>query len=74
VKLVGIGLEATITCIFLLLNYEYLAVILLFRLRNWRNELENIRTSNGFVFGAAENVMNKICYFANVQKFYITLE
>jgi hypothetical protein len=73
VKLVGIRLEATISCIFSLLSYEYLAVVHLFRLRNWRNELENIRPSNCFVFGAAENVMNWI-YFANVQKFNITLK
>jgi hypothetical protein len=58
VKLVGIGLEATMTYIFLLLNYEYLILMLLFRPRNWRSEPENIRTTNCFVFVAAENVMN----------------
>lgn len=57
-KLVGIWLEATITSMFSLLNYYYLAVMHLFRIRNWRNELVIIRTSNCFVFGAAENVMN----------------
>jgi hypothetical protein len=58
VKLVGIGLEATMTYIFSLFNYEYLIVMLLFRLRNWRNEPENIRTSNCFMSVAAENVIN----------------